>query len=331
MTTGADELLGRVLRLGSEPCTSIGEMEVHRRLTAKPLDYLAWLKDELAAIAHGRAAVELPPKQIFPDSPGDADFRVMPCVVRQGTCVRKTVKVIGTNTRQITVPDQITVGKALVVDPVENFVSHVIDACLLSSARTGACAAIAAELLASARSSVAVIGAGRVGYYSALYLASCYGVGRITLADSDPQRAQQTTRLLASQVAGVEFRAETMAELSGIDVLVLATTSIEPLCRPPASGARLVISLGADTDYQRELASEWTDLADLYVDTLDSARFGDLAAWIRAGRIGTDRLTDLLTVLRTQPWPAPTRTRLFVSTGSALFDNLSIGYLLARA
>jgi len=85
---------------------------------------------------------------LFSD-PGDAgDFRVMPCVVRRGGRVRKTIKVVGTNLAQQVVPGQITVGKALALHPVENFVTDLFEACLLSSARTGACAALALDLLA---------------------------------------------------------------------------------------------------------------------------------------------------------------------------------------
>jgi len=126
----------------------------------------------------------------------------MPCVVRAPARARKTVKLVGANSRQKTVPGQITVGKAFLVDDKENFISHAFEACLLSSARTGICPAIAMGLLSKRRSKVAVLGAGRVGYYAA----SLGGVELITVADIDRARADKAVELLSNQAPGVEFR-----------------------------------------------------------------------------------------------------------------------------
>lgn len=323
-----DELLRQVLRINPEPFVYFDEYQVHRILTKNPAEYLGFLYRQLGDIARGDARLELPPKQIFHDLPGDADFRVMPCVVRMDGSACKTVKIIGTNTRQQKIPDQITVGKAFVIDSGENFVSHIFEACLLSSARTGACAALATKLLAPARSTLTVIGAGRVGYYATLYTASLGGVEAIRIADNDPARAARTAALLARRLSGLVIEAVSLRSLPDTDVAILATTSREPLCPPPAGGAGLVISLGADTDNQRELTPAWIDCADIFVDTLDSARFGDLAAWQKAGLVSADKLVDLFQVLRQADLPSASRPRVFISTGSALFDNLTISYIL---
>lgn len=323
-------MLRRVLRIAPEPFIYVDEYQVHEILTRQPGEYLSWLRAGLMEIATGHATLELPPKQVFHDPADDADFRVMPCVVRAGSAVCKTVKIIGTNTLQQQVPDQITVGKAFVIDPTENFVSHIFEACLLSSARTGACAALATELLAPEHGRLTVIGAGRVGYYAARYVAALGGVKGIRIADQDPSHARQTAALLSSQLPGIAVAAVAPAELPDTDVAILATTSREPFCRPPAWGAGLVISLGADTDSQRELAADWADKAEIFVDTRDSARFGDLASWLAAGLVNTDALTDLFDVLRRGSMPVASRPRIFVSTGSALFDNLTIDYVLDR-
>lgn len=323
-----DELLRQVLRITPEPFVYFDEFQVHRILTRDPSEYLGFLHGQLDDIARGKAQLELPPKQIFHDPLDDADFRVMPCVVRMSGAACKTVKIIGTNTLQETIPDQITVGKAFVIDSRENFVSHIFEACLLSSARTGACAALAIKLLAPARNTLTVIGAGRVGYYAALYTASLGGVEVIRIADADHGRATQTAALLAVRLCGPRVDAISLEDLPDTDIAILATTSREPLCQPPGWGAGLVISLGADTDNQRELAPEWVGRADIFVDTVDSARFGDLAAWQRAGLITQETLVDLFDVLRQGSLPPASRPRVFISTGSALFDNLTIAYIL---
>ena len=150
--------------MSGEPCRYYSESDVHGLLTARPGEYFSFARSLLRAIAAGRAQLTLPPKQVFPDAKTQGDFRVMPCELRLGGTVTKTVKVIGTNTVQRTVPDQITVGKLLVLDPVENYVSTVLEACLLSSARTGLCAALAMDALARGSRELVVIGAGRVGF-----------------------------------------------------------------------------------------------------------------------------------------------------------------------
>ena len=316
-----------LLRVSTEPYRYLDERCVHALLVAEPRGYLDFLHAELHAIASGAAALELPPKQLFTDPGETGDFRVMPCVLRHGDHVRKTVKLVGTNLRQTLIPDQITVGKAFVLHPAENFVSHIVESCLLSSARTGACAALAMEKLAARRRRVTVLGAGRVGYYAALYAAQVPDVETVILSDRSPQRASHCAQHLARLCPGVNFQAQARATLTDTDVLILATTSATPLYGPRDFAAALVVSLGADSDAQHELDSHWAQHADLFVDTMDSQRYGDLHAWLAAGLVRAADLTDPIEVLRRPP-AAPTRTRAFISTGSALFDNLTLGYLL---
>ena len=316
-----------VLRVNGAAATEVGELAVHRALTRDAGRYLGHLRQQLAYIASGETLLELPPKQLFSDANG-GDFRVMPCITRNERRTTKTVKIIGTNMVQRLMPDQITVGKALALDPVENHVTHVFDACLLSSARTGACAALALDLLANTRSTVAVIGAGRVGYYAALYALTLGGVERISIADTLPERAIRLAEVLAQSHPDVRIDAGSQGTVEAADVVILATTSRAPVCHPPVGGSRLIVSLGADTDFQSELSPAWLDCADLFVDTADTAHFGDLRRWIDGGLLGEDRLRDLFDVMRNGV--TGSRSRVFVSTGSALFDNLTIAYLLEQ-
>jgi ornithine cyclodeaminase/alanine dehydrogenase-like protein (mu-crystallin family) len=318
-----------VLRVSAEPYRYYTEAQVHESLTRKPEQYVAFLKQSLRAIADGRASLTLPPKQVFEDAATRGDFRVMPCELRGEGGVTKTVKLIGTNTVQRAVPDQITVGKLLVLDPAENFVSAVVEACLLSSARTGACAALAVDALARAREEMVVIGSGRVGFYAALYSVAAAGVKRVVFCDLVARRAREAARGVAARFPSAKCEARPLESIPTADVVVLATTSETPVANPPAWGANLVISLGADTDTQSELAPAWARSADIYCDTLDTLRFGDLRAWIEAGIADPAGITDLLQVYRRPPRAAE-RPRVFVSTGSALFDNLTARYLLER-
>lgn len=318
------ELLPKILRVHAEPCAYVDEAAVHRSLTFAPSDYLAFVSNWLTLLAHGRATMELPPKWICPDhlSPEGGDFRVMPCAIRWGQEVIKTVKIVGTNRRQQLVPDQITVGKAFRLHPEENFITHVFEACLLSSARTGLCGALALSRLAPLRRKITIIGAGRVGFYSALYAMALGGVEEITFRDAQPDRAA-----LAASALGDFCQPEKLDAPIQCDALVLATTAREAFCHPHTTDAKVIVSLGADTEDQHELAAAWASIAEIYFDGPDCLQVGDLRAWRSAGLIAENNLTSLLELWRGGPRSSD-RPRIFISTGSALLDNLTIAYLL---
>jgi len=280
----------------------------------------------LLALSEGRLHAELPRKQFFLDRNGGGDFRVMPCVLRNERMVLKTVKIVGTDRAQTVVQGKITVGKAFALHAIENFVTHAFDACLLSSARTGLCAALAVERLAPRRGRIGIIGAGRVGWYAGLYIAHLGGFNEIVLFDIDRGRAETCAALLARQCPDIVVRAA-HAQPVGLDVVVLATTSQTPFFERRGGVPPLVVSIGADGPEQRELSDAWATDSVLFVDTPDSLDYGDLLAWRREGRVGTERITPILDLYPNPP-AFDSTARVFVSTGSALFDAVAIGYLL---
>lgn len=321
--------LEKVLRTTAEPCRYYTDREVHAALASAPLDYLSHVRGLLRDLAGGAAVMELPPKQLFDDPSEAGDFRVMPCVVKRGGQTWKTVKVVGTNLRQFTVPDQITVGKALAIHAEENFISHIFDACLLSSARTGFCITMAVDLLAENSRSFAIVGAGRVGYYAAFFLLSAHPGATVVLYDQIAGRAGQTAGVLSRQFPGSCCRASATPVMQGIDVLVLATSSSSAFCGPDECDAPLVISVGADSDQQHELAPAWIGVADIYVDSLDTLNYGDLRQWLAEGLLLPEEITDLFRLVKAGPLGRKDRA-VYISTGSALFDNVTISYLIGR-
>lgn len=321
-----DAALWELLRVHPEPYEFLDDAEVHRRLTHTPAAYLDHVDAGLENIAGGRWQVEQPAKRVFRDPGMERDFRVMPCVVRRPGGACKTVKLVGTNTGGRRVPEQITVGRAFALDAAENFVRAGFAACLLSSARTGACAAIARRRLAAPCERLLVVGCGRVGYYSAFYIGGEARPAAIHCLDRDPERAARTAAALARQLPGVHCEAVTHAV--PCDVMVMATDSRTPLLGAEDPLPATVISLGADSAWQHEVDGALACHYRLYVDTLDSLACGDLLAWQAEGLMDDHEVTDLLSLVRTGP-PAP-GPALFVSTGSALLDNLTIDYLLAR-
>lgn len=320
------DLYRDILRISHEPHHYHDERTVHCALMSDPAAYYRHVRTFLQDLAFGRATAVLPPKQLMEDSRGDGDFRSMPCITERGDAVCKTVKIVGTNLRQLDVSDQITVGKAFRLHPVENFITDIFEACLLSSARTGLCVAIGLELLHARASSLAVVGCGRVGYYIARLAVEAAPLERIVLVDCEPRRAEQLAEHLRVEMPGVALSTSALLP-AGIDCVALATTSCEALLGPHDSDCRLVISVGADTDNQSELHSDWSG-CPVFVDTLDSMSFGDLSRWEKSGAIDRRKVRDIFYLLREGGSEAgPGERMVYVSTGSALFDNLTISYL----
>jgi len=321
--------LEALLRLHPEPYRFFSDRQVHGALTKEPLAYLDFLLDALKDIVSDRARLELPPKAVFTDPGERSDFRVMPCVIRYPDRVRKTVKIIGTNWPRKIVQGEISVGQAFALHASENFIEAGFAGCILSSARTGACTATGLRLLAPEIRHLAVIGAGRVGYYSALYAASLGRVERVSFADADDQRAQLAARLIKTVFPDIETDTFDSGDLSSQpEALVLATDSETPLFNASGHRPPLVVSVGADTDWQHELAAQVMDHYSIFVDTPDSLNYGDLARFIERGILQPGSVHDLGKLLKD---PGLARSpALFVSTGSALFDNLTIDYLMKR-
>ncbi|MDD5285342.1 MAG: hypothetical protein PHD54_05745 [Desulfuromonadaceae bacterium] len=323
----AEELLQSLLRLHHEPYEYFDDRAVLDALTRDPSGYLEAVFASLSLLASGTANLELPPKMLFSDPGERSDFRVMPCVVRFPEHVRKTVKIIGTNWPRQVVPGEISVGKAFALHAQENYIEAGFAGCVLSSARTGLCAALAQRLLMPGARSLAVVGAGRVGYFSALYLAAQGNLERVWFHDIDEVRASLAAEAIARGCPGVATGICSHAASTGADLLVIASDSEQPLFsaldrRPP-----LVISLGADTDWQSEVAPSALEHYTLFVDSFDTLRYGDLARFKRAGLLEGRKVSDLLSLL-TESRVTPITPALFISTGSALFDNLTIDYML---
>ncbi len=321
------ELLQRVLRVSPEPCLHVSDQRVHEIISADIRGFIAHLRTGLSKVASDELAACLPRKQVFKAMGEAGDFRVMPCILGSGEARLKIVKIIGTNKQAVRIPDQISVGQAFLLDANDNYITHAFQACLLSSARTGACALLAIEKLARRHERVRIIGAGRVGYYCGLFCSLLPGIREVVLADQDPGRADAAAGLLQQQCPSLNYHAAAAYDPGASDVLILATSSSTAFCRPPSGNADLVISLGADTDDQHELDEAWLGLSRVYVDSLDAIHYGDLKTWSARGLIDNSSLTELLALYRQPADQDSGRVRLFISTGTALFDALTIGFL----
>ena len=139
-----------------------------------------------------------------------------------------------------------------------------------------------------------------------------------------------TAELLRKHMPHLDVSVTSYESLPNTDVLVLATSSQEAISSPKQHPVKLVISLGADTDDQHELHESWLAEGGIYVDTYDSASYGDLKRWISQGRLQKNNLTDFIDLISSNQVDETGKRKLFVSTGSALFDNITMAYLLEQ-
>lgn len=320
--------LAELLRIHKEPCVCFNDWQIHGLLTQNPVEYLDAIFAGLQAVASGVAVVDMPPKMLFADPGVRSDFRVMPCVVRYADRVRKTVKIIGTNWPRQIVPGEISVGKAFALHETENFIEAEFAGCILSSARTGACVATALRLLRPDAVSLAIVGAGRVGFYAALYVAASAGITQIKFCDINTSRAEIAAVELAKVYPKIDVCTCSLDVAHQAEVVVLATDSESSVFGSALGKPSLVISVGADTGWQRELNASVLDYYAVYVDTYDSCVVGDMRAFQELGLLEKKTYVDLMMLLKGGVQPRV--PAIFISTGSALFDNLTIDYLLRR-
>lgn len=133
---------------------------------------------------------------------------------------------------------------------------------------------------------------------------------------------------LRSGFPDISFHVSDRATLTDTDVLILCTTSSTPIYSTNDFKADLIVSVGADIDTQRELDDSWAQAASIFVDSYDSARFGDIKAWTEKGLVDSNNMTDLFSLISGFELIDDKRPRIFVSTGTAFFDNLTLSYVL---
>lgn len=166
-----------LLRLKNEPYVAYTESQIHQTIMEFAEDFCDLLERFYFHWKDRRGSVLLPTKQIYTTKDLKGDFRIMPCAYHFEEKIVKVVKVVGTNEEEQVVKDKICVGKALLLHPSDNYVQAIFDVCSLSSFRTAAIATLAFKYLTETRNQmVGLIGAGRIGFYTALFLHRWLGI-----------------------------------------------------------------------------------------------------------------------------------------------------------
>jgi alanine dehydrogenase len=261
---------------------------------------------------HARGEWQMPAK-VYLDSPPFGDFRAMPAL-GDGLALLKWVTSFPANTAK-GLP--VVRGEVLLSNAETGEELAVIECSSVTCLRTGAAAAVSAQVLAPARAqTVGIIGAGVNGAWSARCLAAAgYGPGVCT--DIRVEAAEALAKELGWRVGD---RAEAAAQ----DVVVTVTPGNAPviLAGDLRPGQHIAV-LGADAHGKQEVELEAIERCRLFCDEWEQASAGgELANGVEGGIVRREDVTQLGDVLNggAEGRRGDAEITFFDSTGLAIQD-----------
>jgi alanine dehydrogenase len=269
-------------------------------------------RTRLAFERHAVGEWAMPPK-VYLDSPPNGDFRAMPAR-GDGFALLKWVTSFPRNSER-GLPA--VTGALLLSDAGTGELRAIMDCASITSLRTGAAAAVSAQVLAAdGARSVGLIGCGVNGAWAARCLAAA-GYGPGVCADTRPQPAEA----LAAELG---WRAGPRSEAAAQDLVVTVTPAQQPviLASDLRPGQHLAV-LGADARGKAEVELAVLERCRLFCDQWEQAASGgELAGALAAGVVSRDDVTQLGDVIagRSEGRHSAEEITMFDSTGLAIQD-----------
>jgi ornithine cyclodeaminase/alanine dehydrogenase-like protein (mu-crystallin family) len=275
-----------------------------------PADAIARIHDGFERYAKGEWT--MPPK-VYLDSPPNGDFRAMPAR-GDGLAILKWVTSFPHN------PERglpVVAGALLLSDADTGALLAIMDCAAVTSLRTGAAAAVSAQVLAmKGAATVGVIGCGVNGAMAARSL-TAIGYERGVCTDV----RQSAADALAAELG---WRTGTREEAAAQDVVVTVTPGEEPvvLASDLRDGQHLAV-LGADAHGKAEVEATALARCRLFCDEWDQASAGgELSGAVHRGRVEREEVTQIGDVIAgtAEGRQSPEEITLFDSTGLAIQD-----------
>jgi alanine dehydrogenase len=269
-------------------------------------------RTRLAFERHAVGEWAMPPK-VYLDSPPNGDFRAMPAR-GGGFALLKWVTSFPHNSER-GLP--VVTGALLLSDAGTGELRAIMDCASITSLRTGAAAAVSAQVLAvDGARSVGLIGCGVNGAWAARCLAAA-GYGPGVCADTRPEPAEA----LAAEIG---WLAGARSEAAAQDLVVTVTPAQQPviLASDLRPGQHLAV-LGADARGKAEVELAALERCHLFCDEWEQAAGGgELAGGLAAGVVSRDDVTQLGDVIanRSEGRRSAEEITLFDSTGLAIQD-----------
>jgi alanine dehydrogenase len=261
---------------------------------------------------YARGDWEMPAK-VYLDSPPHGDFRAMPARGDGVALLKWVTSFPGNSARGLPVVR----GEVLLSDAETGEELAVIECSSVTSLRTGAAAAVSAQVLAlDEATSVGIVGCGVNGAWAARCLAAA-GYGEGVCADVRPDAAEA----LAEELG---WRRGERTEAAAQDVVVTVTPGDEPviLADELSPGQHLAV-LGADAHGKQEVELEAIRRCSLFCDEWEQASAGgELANAVEAGVVSREDVTQIGDVIAgDSTWTrSDGEITLFDSTGLAIQD-----------
>ena len=272
----------------------------------------AFERTRLAFERHAAGDWSMPAK-LYAAAPPQGDFRAMPAL-GEGLATLKWVTSFPSNPAR-GLP--VVAGALLVSSAETGELLAILDCATVTSLRTGAAAAVSAQVLArpDARE-VGLIGCGVNGAWAARCLAAA-GYGPGVLFDPRAEAAEG----LASELG---WRAGSREEAAARDVVVTVTPGKEPviLATDLRAGQHLAV-LGADSHAKAEVEPQVLEGSTLFCDEWEQAsRGGELSQAVAAGSVVRDQVREIGDVIlgRADGRRSAEEITLFDSTGLATQD-----------
>lgn len=213
-------------------------------------------------------------------------------------------------------------GVYLLMDAATLSPLALLDGAMITTLRTPAVSAAAADVLAPAHvDHLVVFGTGPQAWGHVEAMRSIRSIGRVTVVGRDQDRAAAfATRVRA---AGVPARVGTSAEVHDAQLVVCATTAREPLFDGTLVPADCcIVAIGSHEADARELDSALIARAQVVVEDLAVAlrEGGDVLIPLGEGLIDETALVPLKRVMTDAAGVATGRPRVFTSSGMSWED-----------
>jgi ornithine cyclodeaminase len=215
----------------------------------------------------------------------------------------------------------------------------MMNASAITAIRTAAVSGVATDLLARADASrLAILGSGVQARSHLVAMSQVRSVKRCRVASRHFEHAQNFAEEMRLDFSFALEPVETVEEaLEGADLIVSATTAVEPIVRREwiSAGAHLNL-VGSSTPNTREVDSETMAAVSLFVDRRESTinEAGDYLFAAREGVIGPNHIRAEIGEVLMGDRPgrtSPEEITCFKSLGVAIEDLATADYLYRKA
>lgn len=215
----------------------------------------------------------------------------------------------------------------------------MMNASAITAIRTASVSGVATDLLARADAcNLAMLGSGVQARTHLVAMSEVRPIKRCRIASRHFEHAQNLAEEMGQDFSFPLEPVETVAEaLVGADLIVTATTAVEPIVRREwiSAGAHLNL-VGSSTPGTREVDSETMAAASLFVDRRESTinEAGDYLFAAREGVIGPNHIRAEIGEVLKGDKPgrtSPEEITLFKSLGIAIEDLAAAEYLYRKA